>query len=82
MQCTDCNAAKQTDGKWTRYNTPQCIHCTARLIKRIGAYPIPASEAHARQLAVSRDAIAYGHQNKEIRRLVKMDAMPLKEASK
>jgi hypothetical protein len=82
MTCQSCQASKETNGLWTTYDTLRCIYCTARLIKQIGTYRVSKDEIHARQLAVLRDAVATGQSAKEIRRLVKLDGAPLKEASK
>jgi len=77
MQCSDCKAAIETNGLWTRYNTPQCIHCTARLIKLIGHYPVTKDEITARRRVVLADATAYGHSEVEIRKMVKAAGMPV-----
>jgi len=82
MQCTDCKAAKETNGLWKRYNTPKCIHCTAQLIQVIGKLTIPKNEASARMRAVLLDAVAFGHSEAEIRKLAKAKAMPLSQDGK
>ena len=72
MTCTDCLAATETKGLWTRFNSPQCIFCAARLIKQIGTLRTPASaEITARRRVVLQIAIDYGHSETEIRELVK-----------
>jgi len=82
MQCTDCKAATQTDGKWKRYDTPKCIHCAARLIQVIGKLTIPKPEASARMRATLLDAVVFGHSEAEIRKLAKAKAMPLSQDDK
>lgn len=51
--------------------TPRCIFCGARLIQMIGTFPIAASDASARRKVVLSDWVNYGHNEVEIRRLVK-----------
>ena len=73
MTCTDCLAATETKGLWKGYNSPQCIFCTARLIKAIGQLRPPTSaEISARRRVVLSDAVAFGHSETEIRELVKI----------
>lgn len=70
--CISCQAALETKGLWPHFNTPQCLFCTARLIQRIGKCRSPTSdEIAARRRVVLQDAIAYGHQEAEIRTLAK-----------
>ena len=71
MTCPSCKAATETNGLHAIYDSPKCIYCTARLIKRIGSLQIAVSEASARRRAVLQDALNYGHAEKEIRDLVK-----------
>lgn len=71
MTCPNCQAASETDGLSSQYNSPQCECCTARLIKRISKLPIAQSEATARMKAVLADATAYGHQEAPLRARVK-----------
>ena len=72
MTCTDCLAATETKGLWTRFNSPQCIYCAARLIKQIGTLRTPTSaEINARRRVVLLDAVAFGNSETEIRELVK-----------
>ena len=76
--CPSCKAARQTDGLWAQYNVPQCVFCVARLIQQIGKLRTPTSdEIAARRRAVLADAIAYGHQEIEIRRLAKVKELAL-----
>lgn len=70
--CSDCKSAKETNGLWSLFNSPQCPYCTARLIQRIPKLRSPSSEKiAARRLAVLQDAIAYGHDEAKIRALAK-----------
>ena len=71
MTCDCCQAARETEGMATLYNSRQCKYCAARLIKRIGNLQIAKSEASARMRAVLMDAVTWGHSEKEIRSLVK-----------
>ena len=72
MTCTDCLAATETKGLWTRFNSPQCIFCAARLIKQIGTLRAPASaEITARRRVELQIAIDYGHSETAIREMVK-----------
>ena len=70
--CPDCQSARETNGFWTQFNSPQCPYCTARLIQRIGKLRSPSSAAiSARRLVVLQDAIAWGHPEDGIRALAK-----------
>lgn len=70
--CTDCQAAKLTNGLWNTFNSPQCLYCTARLIQRIGKLRTPTSDGiTARRRVVLADAVAWGHDEALIRKLVK-----------
>lgn len=69
--CPCCQAAHETEGMATLYNSRQCKYCAARLIKRISQLPIAKSEATARMRAVLADAVTWGHSEAEIRALVK-----------
>ena len=71
MTCPCCKAAIETDGHSRMYDSPKCEYCTARLIKRIGGLPIPKSEASARMRACLTDATEYGHNEAQIRIMVK-----------
>lgn len=72
MACPDCKAAKETNGLWNQFNSPQCLYCTARLIQRIVKLRTPTSDGiAARRRAVLADAIAWGHDEGEIRKLAK-----------
>ena len=71
MTCPCCQAARETDGLATLYNSQQCKYCAARLIKRISNLQIAKSEAAARMRAVLMDAVTYGHSEAEIRAMVK-----------
>jgi hypothetical protein len=72
MACKDCQSARETNGLWCQFNSPQCMWCTARLIQRIGKLRTPTSDAiTARRRVVLADAIAWGHSEAEIRKLSK-----------
>jgi hypothetical protein len=72
MACPDCRAARETNGLWAQFNTPQCIFCTARLIQRLPKLRSPSSAAiAARRLAVLQDAVAWGWDESQIRALAK-----------
>lgn len=67
--CKDCSAARQTNGASRLYNSPGCVYCTARLIRAIGRQPYPKDQLTKRRQVVLADAIAFGHDEKEIRAL-------------
>jgi hypothetical protein len=70
--CPDCQSAKETNGLWTQFNTPQCPYCTARLIQRIGRLRTPTTDAiTARRRVVLSDALVWGHSEEKIRALAK-----------
>jgi len=72
VTCKDCQAAKETNGLWTQFNSPQCLYCTARLIQRIGKLRTPTSDGiTARRRVVLVDAVAWGHDETLIRKLAK-----------
>lgn len=79
MICTDCKAARETQGQWRRYNTPQCLYCTARYIQMLPKVirTWPTEKITAERRAVLSAAIAYGHQEKDIRALVDIKEMAL-----
>ena len=71
-KCNDCQASLETSGLWRQFNTPQCLHCTARLIKQIKTLRTPTSdEIRVRQRAVLAAAIDYGYSEQQVRDLVK-----------
>lgn len=73
MNCTSCQAARQTQGLWPLFNCPQCLWCCARLIQKIGKLRTPTSdEISARRRAVLADACAWGHSETTIRQLAKL----------
>lgn len=72
MACPDCKAAKEANGLWNQFNSPQCPYCTARLIQRIGKLRTPTSDGiTARRRVVLADAVAWGHDEALIRKLAK-----------
>jgi len=79
MTCTDCKAATITIGQWRQYNTPQCLHCTARWIQMLPKVirTWPTEKITAERRAVLSAAIDYGHSEKDIRALVALKEMAL-----
>lgn len=77
MTCTDCAAAQETQGHWRLYDSPKCVHCTARLIQQIGRLPVGKDAITARRLVVLADAVAFGHSETEIRKLAALKEMAL-----
>ena len=69
MTCIDCNHDREHPH---RQYCPTCIYCGARLIKRIGAiFNGDRAMKQARMRQVLADWKAHGHDESEIRRLVK-----------
>ena len=56
---------------------PRCLHCGARLIRNILRLPIARSEAKERAKAMLKVWTDAGHSEAEIRRLLKLEAVPL-----
>lgn len=74
--CTDCEAARETGGRWPMFS-PACLWCGARLIQQIKALTQrPAAERSARCTAVLTDWVAHGHPEPELRAL-SAGSMPL-----
>lgn len=72
MICPDCKAAKETNGLWNTFSSPQCQYCTARLIQQIGKLHKPSSDQiTARRRVVLADAVEWGHDETLIRKLAK-----------
>lgn len=69
MSCTDCTATREAPA-WPMHN-PACIYCGARLIQRIGKYNIAVAAVTERRRAVLADWVAHGHDEAQIRALVK-----------
>jgi hypothetical protein len=67
--CTQCNTAR--DFAAYRFYSPACIHCGARLIQRLALRDISNAECTALRKVVLADWVAWGHNEAEIRRLVK-----------
>lgn len=57
--------------------TPACIWCGARLIQSLGRKSRPREEIVERRRTVLADWMAHGHSEAELRRLAKLDALPL-----
>lgn len=81
MSCKNCNAARETNGHH-RYFDPLCLWCGARLIQKIGRLEIPASESIARRRVVLTDWVEFGHSETELRRLAKLNTLPLASLEK
>lgn len=79
MTCTDCQAARETQGQWRQYNTPQCLYCTARWIQMLPKVirTWPTEKITAERRAVLSAAIAYGHPEQQIRDLAALKEMAL-----
>lgn len=60
--------------------TPACLYCGARLIQSLGRHRRPREEIADRRRAVLSDWMAHGHSEIELRRLAKLDALPLAPA--
>ena len=69
MTCANCTVVRDF-AAYRMYNTG-CIHCGARLIQHLGLRDISPSECTRRRKAVLADWVAWGHNEAEIRRLVK-----------
>ena len=67
----DCCASAKENPTWHTF-TPSCIHCGARLIKRLGTLPILRSECTTRRKAALETWVKWGHSETELRRLVKV----------
>ena len=73
---TGCSTCALANPQWPMYDSPKCIYCTARLIQQVGKLRTPTSdEIAARRRVVLQDAVAFGHSEMEIRRLVKLKAL-------
>lgn len=68
--CSNCLAARETSGAW-RYFDPCCLWCGARLIQVIPKFSGTHAEATQRRRVVLRDWVAMGHDEREIRELVR-----------
>lgn len=73
--CECCQRAGE--GPAYSLHCPSCLHCGARLIWKIQRLMIPQDERRARCRAVLQDWLQYGHNEMEIRRLAKLDSLPL-----
>ncbi len=56
---------------------PLCLHCGARLIRNILRLPIARSDAKERAKAMLKVWTDAGHSETEIRRLLKLEEVPL-----
>ena len=73
MACPDCRAARETNGLWRQYNTPQCMYCTARWIQMLPKIirTWTTERITAERRAALAAAVAYGHSEEAIRALAK-----------
>jgi len=73
--CTDCSAARETNGLWRMFNNRACLYCAARLIQTI-----PAQEP-VRRRAMLDESAAAGLDPARIREMVRgpMAIAPLKK---
>lgn len=76
MPCQCCERTKV--GQAYPSHDPLCLHCGARLIWRIQRLlQRPREERIARCRQALADWMAHGHAEMEIRRLAKMEKMPI-----
>lgn len=75
MPCDCCEKARL--GPMYAVHCPSCLHCGARLIWAIQRLPIAREAKIGRCRAVLQDWLQYDHSEAEIRRLAKLEAMPL-----
>ena len=75
MPCECCQNARI--GPAYAVHCPSCLHCGARLIWRIQRFQIPRQDKIERCRRAMKVWTDYGHSEAEIRRLAKLDAMPL-----
>lgn len=76
MKSCDCCDKARVGPVYPMFD-PACLWCGARLIWRIQRLPI-AREGRIKRCRVAlQDWLQYGHSEAEIRRLVKLDAMPV-----
>ena len=67
--CQCCEIARDCP-KYAMF-CPSCIHCGARIIQQLASLPISTSECSARRKAMLYVWLEQGHNEVEIRRLVK-----------
>ena len=85
MNCPCCNDAKEWPGTVAaRTYTPACLWCGARYIRLTPGHgrntdgrPLTRNEATTEMRRILADWVAHGHSEMEIRRLVKLDGLPL-----
>ena len=75
MPCGCCQRSKEGPG-YTMFD-PACHFCGARLIWRIQRLQIMREDKIRRCRVVLADWMTHGHSEMEIRRLAKLDAVPL-----
>lgn len=71
--CEDCRSAVRTNGAWNRFNPGICVYCAARQIWFVQRFNLPIEQRSARSTALLKQAVRYGHDEKQIRALVKGD---------
>jgi len=75
MTCDCCENSRA--GPEYPMHDPSCIYCGARLIWKIQRKPIGREEAMARCRKVLQDWLHYGHSEAELRKLAKLEALPV-----
>lgn len=68
-ECPCCRIARQFSDY--RMFNPACIYCGARMIQTLGKLRIPASQCSARRTAALHAWMEYGHDEQQIRSMVK-----------
>lgn len=69
--CEECAASRECNGLWNRFDDRKCIYCSARRIQFIGGLKIARSDASERRTKALNEGVAAGHDEAEIRKLVK-----------
>ena len=69
--CEECAASRECNGLWNRFDDIKCMYCSARRIQFIGGLPIARSVASERRTKALQEGVAAGHDEAEIRNLVK-----------
>jgi hypothetical protein len=69
MRCEECQSVSEGP-LWNRYD-PSCIYCGARLLRKLGTLSIPKDQIQKRRTKVLTDWVKQGHNESQIRSLVK-----------
>ena len=79
--CEECNRARHVPG--FAWFDVKCLHCGARLIRRLGSLDATAAEITKRRQKVLSDWMAFGHPEAQLRALAKtpnpVAPLPLRE---